>query len=86
MNQIDEHRHPKTNATVNQLLDPYLDRSKVGRKTKNRYRELADMHVRPLIGRTKAGRVDGEIVDSLYAELRRCRRHCTKSRGLIDHR
>ncbi|MPZ00596.1 MAG: site-specific integrase, partial [Actinophytocola sp.] len=53
VHQVDEHRHPRTNATVNQLLDRYLERSKVGRKTKNRYRELADMHIRPLIGKTK---------------------------------
>ncbi len=86
VHQVDEHRHPKTNATVNQLLDRYLERSKVGRKTKKRYYELAENHVRPFIGETKAGRVDGEIIDSLNAELRRCRRHCTGAKGLIDHR
>ncbi len=55
INEVNEHRHPKTNATVNQLLDRYLERSKVGRKTKKRYYELAENHVRPFIGETKAG-------------------------------
>jgi len=30
--------------------------------------------------------VDIETLDSLYAELRRCRIHCDRSRGLVDHR
>lgn len=86
VHQVDERRHPKTSATVNQLLDRYLDLLKVGRTTLARYRQLADLHVRPLIGSEKAGRIDGEIIDSLYAELRRCQVHCTKKKGLVDHR
>ncbi|MGH3450695.1 MAG: site-specific integrase, partial [Haloechinothrix sp.] len=50
------------------------------------YQDLADQHVPPLIGEERAGRLDGEIVGSLYAELRRCRIHCRGSRRLIDHR
>lgn len=84
--QVDERRHPKTNATVNQLLDRYLDLLKVDRTTLSRYREVADLHVRPLIGTQKAGRIDGEIIDSLYAELRRCRIHCKNKKALVDHR
>jgi len=86
INEVNERRQPKTNATVNQLLDRYLDQLQIGRKTKNRYRGLTDLHLRPLIGTEKAGRVDGEIIDSLYAELRRCRIHCKSTKGLIDHR
>ncbi len=42
-------------------------------------------HVRPFVGRLKAGAVGVEVLDSLYAELRRCRTHCTDGRG-VDHR
>jgi integrase len=86
LNEVHERRHPKTNATVNQLLDRYLERLQADRKTKKRYRQLVELHVRPFIGDEKAGRVDGEILDSLYAELRRCRLHCTSRRNRIDHR
>jgi integrase len=30
--------------------------------------------------------VDVEVLDSLYAELRRCRTHCKVKHGLVDHR
>ena len=85
VHQVDESRHPKTNATINQLLDRYLEQSTVARNTKSTYRTNIDKHIRPLIGHLKVGRLDSEIVDSFYAELRRCRAHCTSKRR-IDHR
>ena len=44
------------------------------------YTRYLEKHVRPFIGRLKAGAVDAEALDSLYAELRRCRTHCTDAR------
>ena len=49
------------------------------------YTTYLEKHVRPFLGRLKAGAVGAEALDSLYAELRRCRTHCTE-RGLVDHR
>ncbi|WP_328303811.1 site-specific integrase [Actinomycetospora sp. NBC_00405] len=76
---------PRTTATVNQLLDRYLDQHTGGRRTVEGYREYVDKHVRPFIGSSKAGAIDAEILDSLYAEMRRCREHCRDRRG-VDHR
>jgi hypothetical protein len=45
-----------------------------------------EKHIRPIVGRLKAGAVDVEVLDWLYAELRRYRIHCVRSRGLVDHR
>ncbi len=83
--QVDERRHPRTNATLDQLLDRYLETLDVGRTTQRMYAKYLEKHVRPFIGRLKAGAVDAEALDSLYAELRRCRVHCTDRRG-TDHR
>jgi integrase/DNA-binding transcriptional regulator YhcF (GntR family) len=85
LNQVDEQRHPRTNATVNQLLDRYLDQHGGERSTLRTYHGYVDRHVRPLIGELKVGKVDADILDSLYAELRRCRDHCTDSK-YIRHR
>jgi hypothetical protein len=80
--QVDERRHPRTNATLDQLLDRYLETLDVGRTTGRMYTEYLEKHVRPFIGRLKAGAVDAEVLDSLYAELlRRCRIHCTSRDG-----
>ena len=86
LSQIDERRHPTTNATLDQLLDRYLETLDVAETTRKMYRGYCRKHVRPFVGRLKAGAVDVETLDSLYAELRRCRDHCDRSRGLIDHR
>jgi hypothetical protein len=76
---------PATTATLDQLLDRYLETLDVGRTTRRMYGRYLEKHVRPFVGRLNAGAVDAEVLDSLYAELRRCRIHCTDRRG-TDHR
>ena len=39
----------------------------------------------PFLGHLKVGQVDADVLDSFYAELRRCRLHCTGKRQ-VDHR
>lgn len=85
LSQVDEHRNPRTSATVDQLLDRYLVTLDVGRTTHRMYTRYLEKHVRPFVGRLKAGAVDTEVLDSLYRELRRCRTHCTDRKG-VDHR
>jgi hypothetical protein len=85
LSQVDERRNPRTSATLGQLLNRYLETLDVGRTTHRMYAKYLEKHVRPLVGPLKAGAVDAEVLDSLYAELRRCRTHCTDRRG-VDHR
>jgi hypothetical protein len=75
--EVRERRNLRTSATVNQLLDRYLGMYTGGRSTVSGYRGYVDKHVRPFIGQVKVGALDAEMLDSLYAELRRCRDHCT---------
>lgn len=83
--EIKQRRNPRTSATVDQLLDRYLAQHQGGKSTVSGYREYADKHIRPFVGTTKVGEIDADILDSLYAELRRCRDHCTDRRQ-VDHR
>jgi integrase len=85
LDDIKARRSPRTTATVDQLLDRYLDQHQGGKSTVTGYREYVDKHVRPFIGKRKVGDLDADILDSLYAEMRRCREHCT-SRRQVDHR
>jgi integrase len=87
LNQVDEKRQPRTSATVNQLLDRHLETLDVERKTRRTYVSYLDNHVRPFVGQLKVCSLDAEGIDSLTAEIRRCRRHCSgRARGLVDHR
>jgi hypothetical protein len=55
------------------------------RSTLATYIGYADKHIRPLIGQVQVGALDADVFDSFYAELRRCREHCTGAR-FVEHR
>jgi integrase/DNA-binding transcriptional regulator YhcF (GntR family) len=83
--QLDERRNPRTNATLAQLLDRHLKESRLGTNTTHTYGGLVDKHVLPFLGKQKVGSIEPDVVDSLYAELQRCRDHCSGRSG-TDHR
>jgi integrase len=83
--QVDEKRNPRTKATVGQLIDRYMEVLDVEPTTRNTYDGYIRNHVRPLLGDLSVGSLDGEILDSFYAELRRCRTHC-RGRRAVEHR
>ncbi|GAA4547271.1 tyrosine-type recombinase/integrase [Pseudonocardia xishanensis] len=82
--QVDEQRNPRTKATVDQLLDRYLELLEVEDTTRDRYEQVIRVHIRPRLGALQVARLDGELLDSYYAILRRCRRHCN-GRVKVDH-
>jgi integrase len=87
LGQVDERRNPRTKATVDQLLDRYLEVLDVDESTRTAYEGYIERHIKPVLGDLQAGRVDAEALDSFYAQLRRCRRRCRGgARRLIDHR
>ncbi|HKR48028.1 MAG TPA: tyrosine-type recombinase/integrase [Pseudonocardiaceae bacterium] len=84
--EVEEQRSPRTAATVNQLLDRYLDQFDGAPRTLELYRAYVRKHISPLIGEVKVAALDAEILDSFYAELRRCRDHCSGRRAEVQHR
>lgn len=85
LNQIDERRHPRTAATVEQLMEKHLPLMHIEETTRRTYQGYISKHVIPLIGATKLADVDAQLLDSYYAELLRCRDHCA-GRKQIEHR
>ncbi len=83
--EVDDRRNPRTSATVNQLLERYLELLKIEDTTRSGYERMIRLYIRPLLGDLSIGRIDGETLDSFYAELRRCRARCDR-RARIDHR
>lgn len=82
--QVDERRNPRTKATVNQLMDRYLEVLDVEPTTRSTYEGYIRNHIRPLLGDLAVGRLDGEVLDSFYAALRACRAHC-RGRKRVEH-
>ena len=85
LSEVAERRNPRTSATVDQLLDRYLDQFDGAPNTLTLYRGYVRNHISTFLGHLKVGQLDAEHLDAFYAELRRCRTHCT-SRRTVDHR
>ncbi len=85
LNRVDERRSPRTEATVNELLDRWLEVIDVERKTRAGYVSKIEKRIRPTIGRLPVGRVKAETIEGLYAQLRRCRDHC-RGEKFVQHR
>lgn len=74
---MDERKAPRTAATLNQLLDRHFDVGlDVDASTKRDYISKARKHIRPFLGSEPIGRLGPEVLESLYADLRRCLDHC----------
>ena len=74
-----------TRATINQLLDRYLEVVDVEPSTKARYEQLIRVHIRPAMGGLPLAKVDASLLDRFYAQLRTCRERCG-GRGHQRHR
>ncbi|PSL08114.1 integrase-like protein [Haloactinopolyspora alba] len=55
--------------------------NKLEPSTEGTYRGYLTKHVLPFIGKEKVGKIDAEILDSLYYEMRRCRAHQCRPLG-----
>src|SRR5262249_16540569 len=85
LNQVDEQRNPRTRATVDQLMDRYLELLDVDAKTRKGYEGYITNHIRPLLGKLPVGKLDGEALDSFFTGLRTCRSHCGGNRNFVEH-
>ncbi|MFL6075562.1 MAG: hypothetical protein ACJ73S_19415 [Mycobacteriales bacterium] len=85
LGQVDERRNPRTRATVNQLLDRYLELIDIEDTTRSTYEGYVRNHIRPLLGELSLAKLNGEVLDSFYAQLRTCRAHC-RGRKFLEHR
>ncbi|MEO7193577.1 MAG: hypothetical protein ABIZ05_01950 [Pseudonocardiaceae bacterium] len=64
LNQVDEQRNPRTKATVNQLMDRYLELLDVEVTTRTSYEGYINNDIRPLLGKLSIGKLTGETLDS----------------------
>ncbi|MDG4756407.1 tyrosine-type recombinase/integrase [Micromonospora sp. WMMD710] len=83
--QVDERRNPRTRATLDQLLDRWLEVADIEATTRMGYVSKLNKHVRPVLGKLPVGRLDAETLESFYASLRRCRDWCG-GKAYVKHR
>ncbi|WP_300011081.1 tyrosine-type recombinase/integrase [Pseudonocardia sp.] len=75
--QVDEDQAPKSNITVAQAIEQWLDVSELEDTTRERYDDLIRLYVLPTFGALPASKLDAELLERFYARLHRCRELCT---------
>ncbi len=72
-NQVDEDRHPKSDPTVRQAIDQWLEVAQLEDTTRDRYDDLIRIYIDPTLGKIKAAKLDAQMLERWYARLQRCR-------------
>jgi integrase len=85
LNLVDEKRNPRTRATVAQLMTKYFEVHDVDPSTLRGNKSKYENHIKPLLGDVQLARLDAEILESFYAQLKVCRAHCG-GRRYVEHR
>jgi integrase len=84
--EVDDRRNPTTRATVNQLLDRYLETLDVEPTTRVRYEGIIRLYIRPALGALPLSKLDGDVLDRFYGQMRRCRERCDGRTQHVKHR
>src|SRR5215831_612697 len=78
--QVDDEQHPKTNISLGQALDQWLDVAELAETTRDRYLDLIRLYIRPTFGNLPAAKLDAELLERFYARMQRCRDMCNGQR------
>jgi len=82
--RVDEDRQPKSDLTVRQTVDQWLEVAQLEDTTRERYGDLIRIYIEPTLGAMKAAKLDAELLERWYARLQRCRSACD-GRGRSAH-
>src|SRR5215510_12238657 len=79
-------REPKTKAKFGELLDKMLEVADLDFTTRGMYQGYIERTIRPVFGEMEVSEIEQrpDLLDSLYASLRRCKKLCGGRRGLVD--
>ena len=85
LTEVDEQRNPRTKATLGAAIDTWLRLHEAEGNTLAGYETHARLYIKPALGDVPIGRLTTQMLEELYAQLRRCRVRCN-GRPFIEHR
>jgi integrase len=74
--EVDQGRHPKSSATVSEVVAQWMDIAKLEDTTRERYGDLIRIYIGPILGDLQAAKLDVATLERLYAQLQRCKERC----------
>jgi integrase len=78
-NQVNENRHPKSDLTVSQAIDKWLEVAQHESSTSERYEQVIRLYINPTLGKQNVGKIDAQMLEVLYSRLLRCRHLCSSN-------
>jgi integrase len=85
LTEVDEQRNAPTKATLGTAIDSWLRVHDAEASTLDGYAIHTRLYVRPALGDVPVGKISAQMLEELYAQLRRCRARCN-GRPFIEHR
>lgn len=82
--QVDEQRHPRSKATVRQILERWMTVCDVDDGTRERYEDLIRIYLNPTFGHLPGSKLNAEMLELFYARLRRCKQQCERKLDGVD--
>lgn len=85
LSEVDEQRHARTKATLGTAIDAWLRVHEVEQNTWNGYEAYARLYIKPALGDVSLGKINAQLLEEFFAQLRRCRIRCN-GQVAVDHR
>jgi integrase len=85
LTQVDNKRSARTKATFGDALDAWLKVHEADESTIDGYAMVVRLYIKPRLGKVSIGKVTAQMLEGLYADLRRCRGLCD-GRPFVEHR
>jgi len=76
VNQVYEQRQPRSDITVSQAIQKWMEVVDHEESTRERNEQLIRLYVEPALGKRQLAKVDAELLEQLYARLMKCRQLC----------
>ncbi|MCE3555508.1 site-specific integrase [Pseudonocardia sp. RS11V-5] len=83
---VDAQRSPRTKANLESTLEAWLRTHDAEGTTLDTYRGYVNRTILPALGNVAIAKITPQVLEELYAELRRCRQRCHAVGVSVDHR
>ncbi len=85
IHEVEQQTHARTKVTLGDALDAWLRVHEVEENTLVGYETNTRRYIKPALGDVSVGKITAQMLEELYAQLRRCRVRCD-GRPFIEHR
>jgi len=84
--QLADELHARSKASFRMAMEKWLRVHEIEDSTRESYERYARRHLYPVFGDLSVGKVNVEMLEDFYADLRRCSQRCRNGQPAIDHR